>query len=101
MRDAPDKTSTSGSPAPDIAKVPPTPPNWGGTDATNSMDSKDAFWTNITPKHEPWHRTFNGLKDEKELFTHDQEFDAESPKVARDNKQNPTNNHERGTMWHR
>lgn len=77
------------------------PPGWGGTDATDATDSEDAYWTNITPKHEPWHRTFNGLKAEKELYTHDQEFDPASPKVARDNKQNPNNDHERGKLWHR
>lgn len=83
------------------ASVSSSPPGWGGTDSIDAVDAEDAYWTNITPKHEPWHRTFNGKKGEKELYSHEQEFPPTDPKVARDNKQNPDNDHERGDLWHR
>lgn len=96
-----DKTSDSGSKASDVSVVKSSPPDPGVVKANDSEDAENAYWTNITPKHEPWHRTFNGKKGEAELFNHKPEYEPTSPKVARDNKQNPSNDHERGKLWHR
>ncbi|MFY0655416.1 MAG: hypothetical protein JXR12_01430 [Neptunomonas phycophila] len=94
-------TKTTSSHSGGSASVSSSPPGWGGTDSSDAVDAEDAYWTNVTPKHEPWHRTFNGKKNVKELYTHEQEFPPTDPKVARDNKQNPGNDHERGKLWHR
>lgn len=65
-----------------------------------AIEPKPAFWTNITPMHEPWARTFNGDKNVDELFTHTPQYTYDSAEVNRDMKQQESD-YQRGPLWQR
>jgi len=70
-----------------------SPVLWGG------LDPELAFWTNITPKHEPWARTF--IKDPDTNLTHSAELEYDDPDVGRNMKRVVDLDRTRGPLWHR
>lgn len=66
----------------------------------NVLVVEKAWWTNITPNHEPWARVFNGNKDQDELFNHTPEYTYDSPDVNLNMNQIITD-YKRGPLWRR
>lgn len=77
-----------------------TAPPASTSTASEPTEPEKAFWTNITPKHEPWARTFNGTKGVEELFDHTPEHGYDDPSVNREMTQN-VQDYERGPLWRR
>ncbi len=68
--------------------------------ASEPTEPEQAFWTNITPKHEPWARTFNGTKGVDELYDHTPEYGYDDPSVNRDMTE-IVEDYQRGPLWRR
>jgi hypothetical protein len=88
--------------------IPSDPPDGGpvgaspGSPATanTAEPSKQAYWTNIVPQHEPWARTYK--KDSEININHTDEFPYDSPEIAVSMKRSGVEDtRKRNPLWHR